>query len=666
MTPSPIAFAWTTAWRDLRARPGRLVVYALSIALGVGAMTAILSSSAILTSAIAAQSRVLLGSDLLLVSRRPIPEAAECRISAIAQHITRETSFRSMVRFEASGRTRLVQVRAFDGPFPLAGELSVDPPSVASSFLEDGTVLLDAALMKQFDVKMGDTVKLGSRVFTVGGAILRVPGEAPAEAFIAPRLFMAARELESTGLLLPGSVVTHKRHIVLPESERSVERVRTLREEFLPYKLDVETAERRKEQVTGGVDRLSRFFRLIGLLSLLLGCLGVAGATASYLRQKRLALAALLCLGATRWETSLVFLLQACVLALVGSVVGALAGAVGAGLLPRLLSDILPTLGALPRWSPEAIAESVGTGFLFALAASAAPLLGLRHVTPLEAIRPQGLLPRHRLDAVNIFAGLFLVALVAVAAALAMPVWWHGPAFAVGLALSLGLLAGVATVLRRIARAALSRVGRFEWRQGAANLYRPDNQTLLVLTTLGLGVMLLTVVQAGRSSLTKRLAIPEGPDQPNLVAVDLQRNQLDRATNLVREVSLPMLHLVPIVPMRLDLLQGRPVHAWEADESAGIPDWALRREYRSTYRDKLTATENDVAGFWPPAAVPQGRVPVSLETDIADTLKVRLGDEIVWDIQGIAVTSVVSSLRQVDWQTMQPNFFAVFPPGKSV
>jgi putative ABC transport system permease protein len=208
----------------------------------------------------------------------------------------------------------------------------------------------------------------------------------------------------------------------------------------------------------------------------------------------------------------------------------------------------------------------------------------------------------------------------------------------------------------------------YVYRQGLANLYRPANQTVAVVLALGFGAFLLGAVAVMQHNLLRHFALDSGIGRPNLVFFDIQPDQLADVESRIREAGFPVQPEVAIVPMRIRSVKGRSAReilsdtTRHRDDEDRIRPWAVRREYRSTYRDTVVGSERVVVGDWP-ATAPPGMVPVSLEAGIASDLQVTLRDTIVWDIQGVPVTSVVASLREVNWARFEPNFFAVFPSG---
>ena len=204
----------------------------------------------------------------------------------------------------------------------------------------------------------------------------------------------------------------------------------------------------------------------------------------------------------------------------------------------------------------------------------------------------------------------------------------------------------------------------YAWRQGVANLHRPQNRTRLLVISLGLGTFLLLTLALTRASLLARLDGLGAGSRPNLVFFDVQPDQLGRLQEIAAREQVPLLQTSPIITMRLVSIQGRTTEQLAADPQSLLPAWALRREYRSTWRRTLDEAEQVVAGRFTGEAAPGvERIPVSIEAGLATDLRLKLGDELEFDVQGVPMKAVIGSIRQVEWRRLQTNFFVVFPAG---
>ena len=369
------------------------------------------------------------------------------------------------------------------------------------------------------------------------------------------------------------------------------------------------------------------------------------------------------CLGAGPRETVFVFVIQVFLIAVVGSLLGVVLGVAAQYLLPRALGDFLP-LNTVIGLAPAGIAAGLAVGLGAALAFALTPLLPLRRISPLVALRASYAAERVSSDRLVWILFALIAAGIWAFAVCTTGSWLHGSWFSAAVAAVFGVL----ILLARTAAAAMRRLAprflSFAWRQGLANLHRPKNQTTAVMLAVGLGTFFLVTLYSVQRMLVAQISARAGTGEPNLVLFDVQRDQRQSLAELLAAERVSLQGAVPVVTMRLAEVKGRAVASLRADSRARIPDWALRREYRSTYRNHLTSTEQIVAGTWQGSVAANVEpIPVSLEKGLADTLHVGVGDELQFEIQGVPVLTRVASLRQVDWQRVQPNFFVVFPAG---
>ena len=354
--------------------------------------------------------------------------------------------------------------------------------------------------------------------------------------------------------------------------------------------------------------------------------------------------------------------MQAAVLGILATVAGTLLGvALHAGIVAWFREDLPVALALLPP--PGVVLRTASVGFLACLGFALLPLLQVRDIPPLAVLRHNsGGLGRLRLILRALPVGLFLFALLTLLSILGSTSLPRGLAFPLGLAgiFLLLLLAGQLLILaaRRGAKASPG----YLTRQGLANLFRPQNQTLLFVVSLGLGVCLLTLTLLARAQILQRIALTESGTGPNLYLVDVQPDQTNSVRALLAERQLPVVESAPMVTMRLVSVNGTEVR--QLRDEGRVPAWVLRREFRSSYRTTLNQSEREIAGQWPPAPwKPDAPIPLSLETGLAENLKVGLGDRLAVNIQGRTLEAEIVHLREVDWSRLNLNFFMIFPPG---
>ena len=186
---------------------------------------------------------------------------------------------------------------------------------------------------------------------------------------------------------------------------------------------------------------------------------------------------------------------------------------------------------------------------------------------------------------------------------------------------------------------------------------------MAVILAIGFGVFLIATLYVVQKNLVDHFAVDTRPDRPNLVLFDIQSDQKEGVARMLAARGMRSVQLTPIVPGRIAKINGVPIDQIAYDKNGHLPArWALRREYRNTYRDTLVASEQLVAGGWW-APHPLSLAQVSVEEELAKELGVALGDSLTWDVQGVLIGTRIASLRHVTWARFEPNFFVVFAPG---
>src|SRR4051812_28644441 len=647
------------AWRDSRRSRRRLLLFSSSVVLGIAALVAIRSFGESMRIAIQENAKSLIGADLVFSSRDKFTHDIENQIKTIGGKQAQEVSFSSMVYFQKSGGTRLVQVRGLEEGFPFYGTLETGPPSASTEFRNQHGALVEESLMTQFDAKIGDTIKLGQTQFPISGILKKVPGETVVFSTIAPRVYIPFADLQRTMLLRDDSMARYRVYVKTPAGVDPEKINKQLADDFREKRVFITTVEERKKDLGRATENLEHYLSLGGLVALLLGSIGIASAVHVHAKDKVTGAAVLRCLGLSSRRTLGIYLVQGLALGLIGACAGAALGLLVQSLLPSVIADFVP-IPMTQQFVWSAIGEAMLAGFTICGAFALLPLLPLRRVPPLAAIRASVEPPKTARDPIQWMLALALSAGVLSIAISQSRKWQQGLAFFGGLVAAFLFLSGAAKIVIWIARRVVSPRWPYIWRQGTANLFRPNNRTLLLTLSLGLGTFLILTLFLVQENLVREL-IPAGPDKANAALFDIQSDQRDGVVSVLKEQNLPVLQEAALVTMRIASVKGISSPKLLRDEK--IPRWVLRREYRSTYRDKLVDSEETAAGKWPAPADKQGLIPVSVEDEIAKDLKVHLGDEIEFDVQGVPLRTRVAHLRKVDWRRMQPNFFVVFPSG---
>jgi putative ABC transport system permease protein len=680
---TPLWFAVAMAWRESRASLKRLLLLMAAIAVGVAALVAINSFTENLQDSVRRQAQSILGADIAVGSAAPLSSRTEALLAELTEAgggtragtaVARVIRFGAMVYVPRTSGSRLVQVTAVESGYPFYGRVETSPAQGWERLGSQGGALVDPSLLDALEARVGDILALGLSRFEIRGTVDNIPGDVAVRAALGPRVFIAARDAGSTGLLGFGSRGRYEAFVRLPKDAAVQRLAERFRKPFAEERVTLRTVSEDQDNVNDTLGRMARFLGLVALVALLLGGLGVASAVHVFIQRRTETIAVLRCLGARTWQVFAAYLLQSAFMGLAGSAVGAAVGIGVQAVLPRVLGDFVPVdVDVHP--SARAMGTGIVIGLLVSVLFSLLPLLRIREVSPLLVFRkdyePP---PRSRRDLLLWLTRLALAATVAALAVLEAENLRTGLVFALSIGVALlALWLAAAGLVRAVKRFFPSRLP-YLWRQGLANLYRPANQTVTVVLALGFGAFLLDTLFLVQHNLLRAFRLDGAEGRPNLVFFDIQSDQREALTAALRGQGCAPRPLVPIVPMRIDSVRGARAAAivGSAPPAPNGPEasrrWALRREYRSTYRDDLVSSERVVAGRawesdgWRTAA-PGSPVPVSLEEGIARELHVGVGDEIVWDVQGVPLKSRVESLRRVDWRRFEPNFFAVFPRG---
>ena len=669
---SSVAFVLRMAWREGRAAFRRLFLLTVAVAAGVGALVAINSFTDNLRLSVTRQAQTLLGADLTFERRQPLPERVEALIDSLGGEVARVVTLGAMTYVPRTSGARLAQVSAVRGRYPFYGGIVTAPATAWAKLQRGRNAIVDPSLLAALGAQVGDSLSMGETRFHIIGTLVSVPGDVGIRSAFGPRVFVSGRYLEETGLVAFGSRAEYMAYLKLDDPGSAQEIATRYRPELRPEQVRIRTVSDDRDRLDRALTRLGNFLGLVALVALLLGGLGVASAVHVFIRQKLETVAVLRCLGATSGQVFTIYLVQAAAMGLLGSVIGAALGIGVQQALPALLVDLLPVdVSTAPSW--RAVGLGVGTGLWVSLVFALLPLLAVRRVPPLAALRRDFEPAARRREPATLLAFLLLAASVVLLASAQAGNWYWGLAFSGAIGGAIALLALAAGLLVRLARVPLPAGFPYVWRQGVANLHRPANQTTMVVLAIGFGAFLLATLFLVQNSLLHELSLTdEGSARPNFVFFDIQRDQAAEVEATLREAGVEPLPAVPLVPMRIASLRGRPVSVITADTTAErdttVPQpagWALRREYRSTYRDTLVSSERLVAGtHWTPSPRAPGEpVPISIERDLASDLGVSPGDDIVWDVQGARVPSRIASVREVDWARFEPNFFVVFATG---
>ena len=620
-------------WREWRS-PSLLIVW-MALSLAVACVLALGSVSDRMEKGLSQQSREFMAGDRALRSSREVPQAWLDEARRQGLKVSEQLSFQTMTF--AADTPQLASVKAVDDRYPMYGELQTQPPGMKPAA---GTVLLAPRLMALLNLKAGDSIDVGDATLRIAGEVVQEPDSGFNPFQMAPRLLMNTADVEKTGAVQPGSRVTWRYKFAgTPAQLESYEKwlLPQLKPEHRWYGLEQDEGALGKS-----LERSQQFLLLSALLTLLLAVAAVAVAMSHYCRSRYDLVAILKTLGAGRAQLRKLIVGQWLMVLALSALTGGVMGLLFEKVLMVLLKPVLPA--ALPPASLWPWLWAMGAMGVISL------LVGLRPYRLLLATQPLRVLRR---DAVARVWPLKIYLPVMTAVVVALLAWlmggsmllWAVLAGAVVLALLCGLLGWMLlsvlkglTVKSLPVRLAINRLLRQPW------------STLSQLSAFSLSFMLLALLLVLRGDLLDRWQQQLPPESPNYFLINIAPEQITPLKAFLSEHQIVPDSFYPIVRARLTQIDGKATE--------GNQDEALNRELNLTWQEKRPDHNPITAGSWPP-----GAGEVSMEEGLAKRLNVKLGDTVTFTGDTQDFSAKVTSLRKVDWESLRPNFFFIFPPG---
>ena len=645
---------WRLAARLLRRdwRSGELYLLTAALVLTVAAITAVGFFTSRIETAMQREGGELLAADLVVDARDAIPArfADEARARGLA--VARTLSFRSVV--VAGERSQLVEVKAVGDAYPLRGQLELRaardaPARAAGSGPPPGDAWVEPRLLHGLGTEPGSPLRLGEATLPVTSLIDYEPDRGGGFFQIAPRVMIALEDVAATGLVTAASRVNHR--LLLAGELRAVDAFADWAGSRLPPNAELIDAREARPEFESAVERAGRFLHLAALTTLLVAGAAMALASRRLVERQTDAVAVMRCLGAPRHLLTRVLALRLLFFGLLASTLGCALGWFAQQGLVLALADWLG--GDLPPAGPAPALVGLGAGLVALAGFGLPPLLQLAEVPPLRALRRDLGPPRL---SVAVSAG-------GAAGALILLVLWQ----AGDLALAWKLLAGVtAAVAALVAVAALMvwlagrAAGRARgvWRLGLAGLARRPAAAILTIVGIGLGVLALLLLAVVRVDLLRswQETLPEGA--PNRFLINIQPHEVEPLADFFAEHGIDSSGILPMIRGRLQAIGGTPVDpdGYEDPRAQRLAE----REFNLSFARTPQRDNEIVAGRWwqDAAAEPQ----FSVEEGIAETLGIALGDKLRFWVAGREVAAPVTSLRRVQWDSFNVNFFVVSPP----
>ena len=646
-------------WRDLRA--GELRLLMVSVALAVAALTAVGFLADRMQSGLWRDARQLLGGDAVVVSDQSTPTAFVQQAQSLGLQTSTNVSFPTMGRAlpEQGGASRLVALKAVEPGYPLRGKLLVlpevgQPPAtgVQPAIPPAGEVWVDPALLDNLGLKTGQMLSLGERSFRISAIIEREPDRGAGFMTFAPRVMMNAGDLASTGLVQPASRITWRMAVAgeAAAAERFVQWARPEVELAHVRGVQIESLDSGRPEMRQTLDRASQFLNLVALLAALLCAVAVALAARSFAERQLDACALLRVLGQSQRTLTLSYGLEFLGAGLLASAVGVLTGyAVHLGFVV-LLAGLVDA--QLPAATVQPALMGMAMGLTLLVAFGLPPVLQLAQVPPLRVIRRD-------LGSLQVRSGLvlamglvgFALTLLMVSRNLTLGLITVG-----GFAVALLVFAGLAAAALWLLRGAVPGEKSPSWLRLATRQVgaRPVFAVVQV-SALSVGLLALALLVLLRTDLIASWRQATPANAPDRFVINVQPEQATEFLASLNKAGVQSPDWFPMIRGRLVAINGREVSPtdFEADRAKRLID----REINLSHSATLPAHNPLTAGRW----VPEEANGMSVEQGIADTLGLKLGDQLRFDIAGQTREARITSLRKVDWTSMRANFFMMFP-----
>lgn len=645
--------------RDWRSKELTVLLSALIIA--VTSLTAVAFLTDRVSQAVALRAAESLAGDLRLASTSPInPAYAELAAENGLRSAT--LTFMPSVVF-TDGQddpsrvpaSTLASIRAASKDYPLRGQLKMADELLGEEYLVTGTPPRGEAwasprLLTRLDATVGVVLTVGKASFRVTRVLVSRPDEGFRFTDLAPSLMINEADLAATELIQPGSRVAYR--ALFAGDRNQVDAFKPLLEGMMEDGEDLGDIQDANPQVRSSMERAERFLNLASLVSVLLAAVAVAMSARRYAHRHRDRVALMKCLGASQRQILFSSLAQIVLLALFAGVVGAVLGFVSHSGLAWLMRDMIQQTLPSPGWTPVGL--GLVTAVLILVGFALPDLLQLRKTPPLRVLR-------HDMGPPPIRYGLSWLA--AIGSILALLLWLAGDTTLVlvifgGASLTLAVLALAGWLLVRSLQGFRGAAG-IAWRFGLASLARRGRESIAQVVAFGLGIMVLLLLTTVRNELmdTWRSSLPE--NAPNQFMINIQTHEVDGVREFFIERGLAEPRLSPMVRARMTHINGADVSEMEFENPQG-KRWAVR-DANLTWADEIRPDNEIIQGdFW------SGRSPgteISLEDEFASDLGVGLGDRLTFDVAGEPIEGEVTSIRLVEWDSFQPNFFVVFAPG---
>ena len=638
-------------WRDWKG--GELGVLFASLAIAVAIVTSITLFIDRLQGSILAGSSVFIGADQMLSSPEPLDPNWRTEAQKQQLQVSEALTFQSMVF--SGDNMLLADLKAIDQHYPLKGNLGIADVAFGEGKPinhgpKPGEVWVESRILPALNINVGDRLSVGASELKIGAVLTQEPDRGGSMFGIGPRVMMNVADLEKTSIIQPGSRVRYR--LMYSGDEDLLEKFTRWLKPQMNSSQQLLGVKEGRPAISKSIERAEKFLMLACLLGVVMAAVALAMAARRYCLRQYNYVAVMKSFGATSSEINRLYMSKMIGLGLIASLFGAFLGwLVQAGFV-WILRDYLPEDLPAAHLRPWLI--GIATGLVCLISFVFPPLIDLKSVSPLRVIRrdlePPG-------AAALMIYGFGIVGTFCL-------MWWYGSNLMLAISLMVGGMGAIAVmmlVVRAIlgvTRATGMQAGS-QWKLAMAAIQRRKSSSTLQIMTFSLAILLLLVIATVRTSLVEEWQnqIPAGA--PNYFLMNIGKPDREPLKSHFQSQNIEPRPFYPVVLGRLNLINGQSMAEHLGREPRGNEH---RRALNLSWSQQLSEDNKILDGEWW-SADDVGKPLISIEQDIANRFKLSIGDTLEFTIADQILTATIRSIRSVKWDSMNPNFYFMFPPG---